>query len=81
MKEATSEASSSVIVIAAVAAFAAFFFSTLWPMIRANFDSNSKCSDAVCGYDCNGKKIDANGNGSITCCYDKTQEMTCPYKG
>lgn len=80
MKEATGEASSSVIVIAAVAAFAAFFFSYLWPMIRANFDSNSKCSDAACGIDCNGKKQDANGDGSITCCYNRT-EITCPYKG
>lgn len=81
MKEATGEVSSSVVVITAVAAFAAFFFSYLWPMIRANFDSNSKCGAAVCGFNCNGVKQTAKNDGSITCCYNKSIEITCPYKG
>ena len=94
MKEATGELNNTVIVLLAVAAFAAFFFSTLWPMIRANYESETKCADAICGYTCDGTKVqpDESGGkttGTITCCYRKNKqdssepgtEMKCPYKG
>ena len=80
MKEATGELNSTVIVVMAVAVLAAFFFSVLWPLIRSNYEANAKCSDAVCGYNCEGDKQEAS-EGSITCCYNKTTVMTCPYKG
>ena len=85
MKEATGELDSAVIVVVAVAALATFFFSVLWPMFKHNYQQNSKCSDAVCGFDCNNRSKLAS-NGSVTCCYtDKTNnkkyEITCAYKG
>ncbi len=85
MKEAQGELNSTLLVVLAVAALAAFFFSTLWPMIRTNYESNAKCSDAVCGYDCSNEKTTPS-NGKIGCCYrkdkgDRGTDMMCPYKG
>jgi hypothetical protein len=85
MKQATGDLNSTVIVVIAVAILAAFFFSYLWPIIKNNFDRNSKCSAAVCGYRCNAGseliKDDTVTNGSINCCYNKTLDIVCAYKG
>lgn len=79
MKEATGELNSSVIVITAVAMLAAFFFMVIWPNIRGDLQTTSRCSDAVCdvGYNKN----------NMTYCYTpgtnkKNPEVfECPYRG
>ena len=84
MKEATGELNTTLIVVTAVGALAAFFFGVLWPNLKNNYDSNTKCDAAVCGYkDCENvepTEVGPNGDGSIRCCYNKTT-ITCPYKG
>jgi hypothetical protein len=84
MKEASGELNSGVIAVIAVAALAAFFFVVLWPMIRTNYNTSSKCSSAVCGFNCSDVKQSPSG-GRIVCCYHKGKSdettLTCPYKG
>lgn len=48
MKEATGELNMTVIVVIAVASLTAFFYFTIWPMIRRNMNQNTKCSSAIC---------------------------------
>ncbi len=85
MKEAQGDLNSTLIVVLAVAALAAFFFSTLWPMIRTNYEANAKCDEAVRGFNCSGVRQSPQ-NGKIVSCYRKDKdstgvEMLCPYKG
>ena len=83
MKQATSDASLSVIVIAAVAMLTAVFFTMIWPMLKDNMYDNSNCSNAVCdiGY------IPDAGNahyGQAMCYnpYDDAREIFyCPFRG
>lgn len=62
MKEATGELNMTVVVVVAVGVLAAFFYTSLWPMMRDNFNASSKCNNAVC---------DPNSiqNGMVTCKY------------
>ena len=48
MKEATGELNMTVVIVALVGLLMAFFFSTVWPMLRHNFVSNTNCSKAIC---------------------------------
>ncbi len=48
MKEATGELNMSVVVLVAIAGLAAFFYFTIWPMIRNNMNQNTNCSKAIC---------------------------------
>lgn len=48
MKEATGELNMTVVVVIAVATLAAFFYTTIWPMIRNSYIATSKCNNAVC---------------------------------
>jgi Na+/glutamate symporter len=83
MKEAVGELNGTVVVVVAVAILATFFFSYVWPLINNNFKQNAKCSDAVCGFSCDGTKTN-NENGTIECCYTNGNTKTtlyCPYKG
>ena len=81
MKEATGELNMTVVIAVIVASLAAFFYIIVWPLIRDNFDKNSKCSNAVCvckkGHedDClkNGAECHVPGN--------KGNTFTCPWKG
>lgn len=83
MKQATSEASTSVIVVTAVALLTAVFFTIIWPTIKGGMMKNSNCSNAVCdvGY------INSPGSahhGQTYCYnpYDKSKEIFyCPYRG
>lgn len=81
MKQATGELNMSIVVIITVAILAAFFYTTIWPTLRNNFDSKSKCSNAVC----NSKKIDENGMAECKI-YDKKGNQQggtfkCVWKG
>ena len=48
MKEATGELNMTVVVLTLVGLLSAFFFYTVWPMLRHNFVSETNCSKAIC---------------------------------
>ena len=82
MKEATGELNATVVVMSAIAVLIAFFYYTLWPIIKSNFQRNSQCSKAICE-PC---KADTNGekNCDFVVCHpknDPTNTFTCVYKG
>ena len=80
MKEASGELNLTVVVVMAVAALMAFFYTLIWPTIRNNMASNTKCQAAVCK-----KCEDSDGCSTVDCTYtdkkgNKT-EMKCVWKG
>lgn len=81
MKQATSEAGTSVIVVGAVAMLAALFFTLIWPMIKYGMLEKSNCSNAVCdnGYISSGKYE------GYAYCYNpddtKKEPFVCPFRG
>lgn len=83
MKNATSEASISVIVVTAVAMLTAVFFTIIWPNLKGSMQKNSSCSNAVCdvGY----IKSKSHEHYGQTYCYDPDDESKeifyCPYRG
>lgn len=82
MKEATAELNGVVAVVLAIGVLIAFFYYTLWPLIRTNFQYNSQCSKAICEPchpDVNGEK-----NCDYVVCHpknDPTNTFECVYKG
>ena len=81
MKQATSEASTSVIVVTAVAMLTAVFFTVIWPSIKGSMTKSSNCSNAVCdvGYI---KSGDHYGQAYCYDPYDESKEtFYCPYRG
>lgn len=83
MKQATSEASISVIVVTAVAMLTAVFFTVIWPNLRANMYKNSSCSNAVCdvGY-INNPGGEHHGQAYCYAPDDPSKEIFyCPYRG
>ncbi len=77
MKEATGELNMTVVVVVTVGVLSAFFYTTIWPLIRDNFNSKSKCSDAICY---------PTGDGYASCVYyDKDgiaqSHFKCVWKG
>lgn len=78
MKEATGELNMTVVVLTMVGLLMAFFFYTVWPMIRSNFVSETNCNKAICA-PCN--------DGTNTCetriCHMKgeTETFECVNKG
>ncbi|MDE6284892.1 MAG: hypothetical protein K2M17_04030 [Bacilli bacterium] len=80
MKEVQGELNTTMIVLISVGILMAFFFSFMWPALNHNFESNSRCDDAVC--DC---KDGLTKEGDIYYCTchvpKKTQEFKCVYKG
>ncbi len=79
MKEATGELNMTVVVVVAVGVLAAFFYTTIWPMISNNLDSKSKCNAAVC-------KRDGNSNMATCALYDQNgrqqgSSFKCVWKG
>jgi len=76
MKEATSELNSTVVVVLAIGVLIAFFYYTLWPIIKGNFDENAKCSEAIC------ETVDGDGDGFVEChSKGKAETFECIYKG
>ena len=82
MKQATSEASISVIVVTAVAMLTAVFFTIIWPSIRGNMTKSSNCSNAVCDV---GYIKESGEHYGQTYCYDpyddSKETFYCPYRG
>lgn len=79
MKEAMGELNMTVIVVVIIAGLSLFFFSFLWPRIRGDFTSKTKCDAAICPAD------ERFGDGLVKCYYrDKTgqkHDITCTWKG
>lgn len=76
MKEATGELNATVIVILAVGILVAFFYYTIWPLIKGNYDTRTNCDNAICD------NQDADKDGFVEChLKGKTETFTCVYKG
>ena len=73
MKNATGELASLLIVVVSVAILVAFFYFTIWPIIRLNFVSQTACEKAVCS-------STPNNEGLVTCRLGN-DTFTCKYKG
>ena len=73
MKEATSELANLLVVSASVAILVAFFYFTIWPIIRNNFEAQTACEKAVCE-----AKPDKNG---LVNCKLNDNIFKCKYKG
>ena len=79
MKAATGELNMTVIIVLAVAIMSAFFYTVLWPMIRANQDSIINCRFAICG-------AEPNADGRVRCELRNSRgevigRPMCTYKG
>ena len=77
MKETVGELNATVFVVIAVGVLMAFFYYTLWPLIKANFEAKSQCSKAICE-PCNQDVCD------FVMCHPKNDPGTvfeCVYKG
>lgn len=79
MKEASSELNATVVVVLAIGVLIAFFYYTLWPILKNNFEKNSQCSKAIC------ETVDRDKNGYVWCHIkndpSNTFKFECVYKG
>lgn len=77
MKQATGDLNSGVVVLVAIGILIAFFYYTLWPMLKQNFDAQSQCSKAICN-SCPDSNCDY-----VTCHLkdDPSNTFECVYKG
>lgn len=77
MKEATGELNAGVVVLLAIGVLIAFFYYTIWPIIKNDLDQ--QCSKAICDacpadrYPCEYVTCHMRGNPS--------KEFECAYKG
>ena len=73
MKRATGELANLVVVCVCVAILVAFFYFTIWPMIKNNFVMQTSCEKAKC-------LTKPNVDGMVKC-YLNGKEFLCRYKG
>lgn len=73
MKNATGSLANLVVVCVCVAILVAFFYFTIWPMIKNNYVSQTSCEKAKC-------LPTPDENGMVTCYLDG-QEFLCKFKG
>ena len=79
MEESTGELNNSIVVVLAVGVLIAFFYYTIWPIIKESFDKTSRCSKAICEPCKN-----ANHKCEFVSCYLKENPsdiFECVYKG
>ena len=78
MKQASGELYATIIVVLAVGVLMAFFYYTLWPVIKTNFNRNAQCSKAICE-PCNTKDKKC----EYVKCHlkDSNETFECVYKG
>lgn len=93
MKETTGELNMTLVIVLAVAVLVAFFYFVIWPSVDDNFQSNSKCSRAICENPCSGKDGSTQKNAcddateKLAKCYyiddrgNKHDDIYCPWKG
>jgi len=77
MKEASEELNITVIVVIAIGVLMAFFYYTLWPLIKGGFESENNCSKAIC------ENTDSNDDGYVECHSKKDESIKfkCVFKG
>lgn len=76
MKEATGELNMTVAIVVGIAGLAAFFYFSLWPTIKNNMNSNTKCSQAIC------EKCPSNNCSEVDChLKGSNQTFKCVWKG
>lgn len=77
MKETTSELNATVVVALAVGVLMAFFYFTIWPVIKENFNKTTNCGKAICE-PCKEEKCDF-----VECYIENEPEnkFECVYKG
>ena len=77
MNETSGELNATVVVVLAIGILMAFFYYTLWPIIKNNFERNSQCSKAICE-PCKASSCD------FVVCHAKNNSndvFECVYKG
>lgn len=77
MKEATGELNGTVVVVLAIGILMAFFYYTMWPLLKENFNKNSQCSKAIC-------ETCPTGDCDYVTCHPKNEPnntFECVYKG
>ena len=80
MKKATGELSATVVVLTAIGVLMAFFFYTMWPLMKSSIDASSQCNKAIC-------ETCESGDCEYVTCYPKGQygnsskSFKCVYKG
>lgn len=76
MKQATGELNNTIVVVLAVGVLIAFFYYTIWPMIKGNFTKNTQCSKAIC------EPCKSNDCKTVKChLKNSNEEFECVYKG
>lgn len=83
MKEATGELNATVIVVITIGILSTFFFTIIWPKLRNNLNSNTKCADAICSNEAKEnceKDPHTRVCKYVMCTYNK-KTIKCPYKG
>ena len=75
MKEATGELNGTLVVVLTIGLLSTFFFTVIWPILKNNLHSNTRCSDAICEECPKGSVCK-----TVRCTY-KGQTLECPYKG
>lgn len=81
MKETTGELNSVIVVMLAVGVLIAFFYYTLWPIIKNNFIQSSQCSKAICDSCIKNGKV-SNDCETVKCHLEGSNEtFECVYKG
>jgi len=73
MKRSVSELSNTVVVLVCVAILMAFFYFTIWPMIRTNFNAQTACEKAYC-------ESRPDSDGMVNCRLGD-DVFKCKYKG
>ena len=80
MKEANGELNATVFVVLVVGVLMAFFYYTIWPMLRTNFEQTSRCKQAICDKCANGRMCE-----TVQCWkkgeYHQGNGFPCVYKG
>ena len=86
MKEATGELNATLIVVITIGLLSNFFFTVIWPTLKNNLNSSTKCGDAYCPPVCPGdggkcKPNCADNECKTVNCVYKGKQIVCPYKG
>lgn len=73
MKNATGSLANLVVVCVCVAILVAFFYFTIWPIIKTNFVAQTSCEKASCS-------VYPDQNGMVNCTLNG-QNFQCVFKG
>lgn len=76
MKESVGELNITLVVISAIGVLSIFFYTSVWPILRDNMDSKTKCTKAICENVLAGD----NHKNQVKCKYNNN-DIYCPYSG